>query len=441
MSFGQSESMLRALSIAFAVATLPLTYWIGRRLISSTAGLVAMLLLAANPLFYYFARETRPYSMLLFFAVASSAAFLHAIDSRTRRSWGLYVLLAVVGLYCHLFLMLTLSAHALFAALHWRTIPIRSYCLSLATVAIFAGPFVWFSLGSGLAQHEWITRPTIGAPFSTIVLFADGRLNAALLSVVVFDAWRRMRSKGVGEFTVATGSYAFLSLWLIAPIAITFVASFVHPIYDERYLVGSIPADSLLVASVAARLSKRWLPLAVALMLIAPLRSIVVAGPTTEIQDWRHAVGATLDQAQGNDAVVVYPFPGFVAYQYYEGRLIHAGRRPPVLLPEPSAERFDVDRAPSPHFYRSLSRDYRVVWVILNSLGFPDPEKEPRAARFTNALRRNFVLVDRKRFKGITVLRYERHDVVHEKCLDQLLTPCSIALGLAGRCAPSSQRA
>ncbi|MDO8505348.1 MAG: glycosyltransferase family 39 protein [bacterium] len=68
--FGDSELTVRILSMLFGIAALPLTYYIGKRLHSKTAGLFAVFLMAISTFQVFYATETRMYTMYLFLALA-----------------------------------------------------------------------------------------------------------------------------------------------------------------------------------------------------------------------------------------------------------------------------------------------------------------------------------------------------------------------------------
>jgi hypothetical protein len=67
---GESEFALRALSAFAGVLTVALTYALGRRLHSATAGLAAALLVALNTFSIYYGQETRMYALLALWAAA-----------------------------------------------------------------------------------------------------------------------------------------------------------------------------------------------------------------------------------------------------------------------------------------------------------------------------------------------------------------------------------
>ena len=67
---GTSDWAIRYFSVAFAVLAIPLIYVLGRHFYGRTAGLIAALLLAANPFAIYYAQEARMYAQILALAWA-----------------------------------------------------------------------------------------------------------------------------------------------------------------------------------------------------------------------------------------------------------------------------------------------------------------------------------------------------------------------------------
>jgi hypothetical protein len=57
--------------------------------------------------------------------------------------------------------------------------------------------------------------------------------------------------------------------------------------------------------------------------------------------------------------------------------------------------------------------EHRGVWIVFAPLNFErDPDASPHLADFKQAMQGSFVLVERSRFQGITLLRYERKERV-----------------------------
>jgi mannosyltransferase len=69
---GDSEFTVRILSVIPAVVTVPLVYFMGKRLFDPRVGLIAALLLAMNAFHIQYSQEARSYSLLILLVTLSS---------------------------------------------------------------------------------------------------------------------------------------------------------------------------------------------------------------------------------------------------------------------------------------------------------------------------------------------------------------------------------
>ncbi len=108
LALGNSELVVRALSVVFAVATLPALYALGARLFDRGVGLIAVLLLTLNATHIEYAQEARSYTLLVFLVTASFLFFLRSLQRPCLGNWCGYVLGSVLACYAHFFGMLVL---------------------------------------------------------------------------------------------------------------------------------------------------------------------------------------------------------------------------------------------------------------------------------------------------------------------------------------------
>jgi uncharacterized membrane protein len=148
--FGPSITAIRSFSALLSILAFPCIYWLCWELWRSPlTGWVAVMLVAISPLHLETAQEARPYSLLIFIALASHAALLRARRIQTRSGWMLYSSLMAMGFYTHLLFGLVLLVHGLYMGFvehwHWRS-PLRAY-LAASCVALGAFlPWVFLAL-------------------------------------------------------------------------------------------------------------------------------------------------------------------------------------------------------------------------------------------------------------------------------------------------------
>jgi mannosyltransferase len=202
---GRSEFALRSLSALVGVLTVALMYAVGLRLFERRVGVVAALLVAANPFQVYYGQEARMYALLALLSAASirlTAAVLALPDEmatsrrggrpfRGRRAAAIlvgYVLVNVAGLYTHYsFPFVILAETLVFVAwlvrrkkrLHGLAMWIG---LQLATLILFAP---WLPHAARQVMI-WPDRGVAGVPSLPMVLAYGGTLpyDVARIGVV-----------------------------------------------------------------------------------------------------------------------------------------------------------------------------------------------------------------------------------------------------------------
>ena len=132
--FGFGEVGLRSLSALAGVATVPLAYALGVKLISRRAGVTAAALTACNPFLIWYSQEFRPYELLVLLSGASLLAFLYAKDDPTRGRLVAWVIAAGLALAAHYYALLVVVPEALWLiAVHRRR---RSVVIAFAIVGL-----------------------------------------------------------------------------------------------------------------------------------------------------------------------------------------------------------------------------------------------------------------------------------------------------------------
>jgi hypothetical protein len=132
---------LRAVSLVFAVASVPLIALLGARLADRATGVVASVLASASWVFLFHGVFGRMYSLFLFTSLLSFLTLLRALeDGRPRRfaAWGAALLLVLAS---HPYAVLLVAAEVLFVVLRRRNL--RAALVTVAAVAVAGIPFWW----------------------------------------------------------------------------------------------------------------------------------------------------------------------------------------------------------------------------------------------------------------------------------------------------------
>src|SRR5258708_15300754 len=153
LAMGSSEGFVRGLSVLFSVATVPLIFFLGARLLGRRAGLLAALLLAINGYHIHYAQEARSYAMVVFFAVLATWLLARNLQEPSFAHWGIYAVVCALTTYSHFYGVLLVPAHAI-SFLSWRQdeIPRRKFACSLLAFGVMIAPIAISVLkrGAGL---------------------------------------------------------------------------------------------------------------------------------------------------------------------------------------------------------------------------------------------------------------------------------------------------
>jgi mannosyltransferase len=289
---GSGEFALRLPSaIAMALAAAMVTL-LGRRLVSSRAGLAAGLTFAFLPQVSWFAENAREGAVLTALGCVASYCLLRALtENVTRGRWlaAYGVTLVALGLG-NLFALLLVLAHAVTLAWSRREYRVgRGFVLGWATAVaaalILVSPVAVVGY-SQLRQIRWIKPPNVSSLLSVERLVGDPLLFVLVLAIVASAVVVRTKSAGtrsVGAGPASGGSRrsvhwpaGLLSMalpWLLLPPAILLTASVIHPVYNFRYIVYCIPAAALLIGAALAALGRYAGPVALVVIVLGGLPS------------------------------------------------------------------------------------------------------------------------------------------------------------------------
>ncbi len=328
LRLGGDEAWVRLLSVAFAVATLPFLYALGRRLFDRTTAMLAVALLCVNVSFVGYARDARSYVLVLLLVTASSFFLVRGVQDRRSRDWAGWAVLTALAVCAHLLAVLVVLAQVAFLLLERASVPRRQALAAVAGLAALLLPITLaVVLGGQSAQLDWLDRPGARQLPGLAEWFVESRATLVVYFVGVVTAL--VAGVRAGD----RRPYTLLLLWLLAPPAVAFVLSyFADPVYLYRYFLMCLPALVLLVAAGFAKLRPLWLGIALAGIAIAlSLRTVDGCRPDCKLRydDWEAAVGYLQAHARPGDAIVVYPDEVRTPLDHYL-----RDERPRLLYPE-----------------------------------------------------------------------------------------------------------
>jgi mannosyltransferase len=429
--FGFGEADTHALSIAFALATVPIAFVAARATFGMRAAWIAALLAALNPFLTYYAQETRMYALVALLSLIISGTFVMVFVQR-RRAWLPVFAVALVALmYSHnwgLFFAVGTGAALLVLAIgaEDRRAVLRDGVLAYGAVVIAYLPWV----PSLLFQVRHTGAPWSNAPH---VQAALGGLTSLLAGAVPAMAFALATGSGLAGLMIAPRlrgpkARAVLALLVMgaAALSVAWLSSQISPAWATRYLAVLIGPLLLLGAGGLARAGALG---AVVVVLLV----IFWANPRTHAlrtkSNAHTAAVLVQDRLEPGDLVVaVHPEEGPVMHVYLPRGLRWANAMGPVSDPSVMDWRDALDRlkAAKPHrtedrLVRTLRQGQRLLLVepVIRSAGWGAPWTRlvrTRAGQWQRALDDDERLsrslaaphLNGRRPKGVRLVLYER---------------------------------
>jgi mannosyltransferase len=372
----------------------------GRRIgIPALTGLLAGLVFATAPYMTFYAQTARSYAIVTMLATIATYLLLRAYPDGRWRWWLAYgVAIALTGLF-NIFALLILPAHAMTLLLTdargqpgtpgagrrlWR-VPLRWLAVCAGALVVL-GPLLRAASGQQ-EQIAWLTRPHYKTIERLLDDFAGSRELVGLFAVLVLaglvacclaDNWRPLNPAAVAL------------PWLVVPPIVLIAVSYVKPVYYERYVEFCLPALAILVAAglagivrlaSAASLRQRrltWLPVAVAVLVVAGIAVLLVA-PQRAIRqtaarpdNLRLASAIVAAHEQPGDVVFYIPQTMQVLGTGYPAPFLRLRNIALARSPIASGTLTGVE-VTSPAVLESRFTDVRRVWVVTGASNYKFP--------------------------------------------------------------------
>ena len=306
LMFGSSEIVVRMPSVIFGVATVFVTYLIGKKLFEEKTALIAATLLSTGPLHIYYSQEARMYMLAGLLASLSVFFFVSIIAKDTVWSWLGFVIATSLMLYSDYLPYLLIVVFIIYLFIRRKQIPkatFRAFLPAFILILILWTPWLLVlpkqlavGLSAAAASPAWsyvVGAPTIKGFLVTFVKFTIGRINyqndliyallfapAAIFVVFLF------------LFSLFRMSFQrfFLWFWGFGCLFLGFMVSFFVPIFAYFRFVFVLPAFYLIWASTINTVN--WVSLTRVLLGLALIINLVSASlyfvnPKFQRENWR----------------------------------------------------------------------------------------------------------------------------------------------------------
>jgi uncharacterized membrane protein len=262
-----TDIALKLLSTFFNILLIPAIYYLAWLLLENRkAALIAGFFVAISPFQVLYSHELRMYTLVMLLVTLLTAAYWRAQETLHWGWWALFGLLALAGVYTHLFTFFVLAGIGLHAFWQrrqrkglWRTI------LVIAVVSLLFLP--WLNLMLGEAQQNLGSlRPLTSQttrnpllPLTTIAFLLFGQsfnpvytglilFSIIATSAIFFLDWRKIKRQGISP-GLGLAALTAGTAWGL-PVLIYLVRPFFLP---ERTMAAAAPFLLILAAWLATR--------------------------------------------------------------------------------------------------------------------------------------------------------------------------------------------
>jgi mannosyltransferase len=425
---GTSAAGLRLPSLIAMVITASFTAAAGRRLAllaggpaPAATGLLAGLVFATAPAMTWYAQDAREYATVTMLATIATYLFVRAVPDGRWGWWAGYGAAVALTGFFNLFAVLIVVAHALsllIAGLRVRAgrgtpaaapagsgVPAAAAALdepgaagppgtrigalpagrlaarwlaAVVAAGIVLTPMAWASYGQR-GQISWLTAPSYGTIVKLVTSFAGSRTLVFPFAVLAIGG----AVAGLAAHRGRPLSPGVVALpWLVAPPVILIAVSYLHPVYDARYIEFCLPALAILVAAGLAWLGRlaaltplsrarlAWLPpavaaVALAVALIAPQQSIRLSSARPDNLRKISAILAASEKP--GDAVLYIPMQAHALSEAYPAPFRRL--RDLALARSPRASATLNGILVSPAVLRKRFTGVRRVWIVAEESG------------------------------------------------------------------------
>jgi mannosyltransferase len=317
---GEGMATMRLLSAVFFVATVPLVFVVGRRLLDARVGALAAVLVAVHPLAVGWGQQLRAYTLVMLLVTLATYLLLRAVEDPTPVRILAYAAVVSVAVFAHFFAALVLLAHLLSLGLR-RPFPRRVAAGSAALVVALSAPAVVYVLGRQGDPLDWIVAPGVVGLLNRLANVAGGTAIqllaygvAGVLGLVAL--WSVVRR---APWSDEAWRAALPVLWLgVPPVLVVLCTYTAKPLLVPSYLIVIVPAMAIVAAAGVVRFAHRRVAHAVGVaLLIASLLGVARYHRQDSRELWDDAVASVLADAGPGDALVAYPTLARPLVEYY----------------------------------------------------------------------------------------------------------------------------
>jgi len=338
-AFGMGAFATRILSVLLGIASILLVYRLGKSLFNNSVALIASFLLSISCFHIYHSQQVKHYSFLVFLVLLSFIAFIDFFKRKKPAILMVNLLLNILIICTHPFGLSIILVQFLYVICIHRLIDrkqLKRWFYFQLPLVLFSGLWAWVLFAGRGNFFEailwWSPLPNIQSLINTFSTFCYGGPEYGLtaLNVTSFPLEIVMATMLVfgiffirGLFLIfrqhMEGHQAFVVIWLVVPIALSFLFSYLFfPVYIIKNFLIYLPAFYLIVAQGIyhkRQLFSLTILVIIFLLNIIPLKTMY--GASIHV-DWQKAVCFIKgNDLKDDDIIIVATTKEVVSFMYY----------------------------------------------------------------------------------------------------------------------------
>lgn len=303
---GSSDAWLRALSVLFGLAAIPLLHRLAARMGGPRAGLFAAAALTLSPYHVYYSREARSYALLVLLCVVSLDLLFDLVLAPDRKKWAAFAAVSAAILLTHYMGCFFLAAEAIAVLILRRERPgiLREFALAALGAMILYLPWLPVFIRHVTAVNAGFWLP---APTASVIGFSLCSLIVSPFFMGSLGYWLAGAFFGLAAVGVRGRKELGLLLLAVFPPLGELLVSLHRPLfYAQTFQYILLPVFVLAAVAVARLPGLRGAALAAAAC-AAMLPGLYRTESQLAKEDWRGAVAWMGTSVAADEVVVVHP--------------------------------------------------------------------------------------------------------------------------------------
>lgn len=325
--FGNSPWSVRILPLIFNALTVVFIYLTGKRFFNLRVALFAPAMFLFSTYHFYFAMETRAYSLLSLGTVSALYFFLaFSEDDRNRKLLAGLIISNIVLVYAHYFGWFVVFIQFLATLLYIRDFKkFLRLMLPLVITGIVFSPMAYLFVKQFLKSSKgtWVKPPGDEDYMAQIHMFFNAKkVYDLLIGIVVAGMAFKVLSN---NRRAASRRLIIVFLWWFIPYTFMFYVSEKIPMFINRYILFNSVGLYLFTAAFISYLFNDRKFITTVLFVIAAgymYRKIEINSREFYYREVNNAVNYVKSQSNGSHMVIIHPHWTSLNFSYYYNRAI-----------------------------------------------------------------------------------------------------------------------